>query len=282
MATMPATAARDDAGDRRNGPGRQSTTATGAGRAAPGDHQAPLGVGEIALVFGLPLFLALAALLTWWSVGRVEDRVERDLAAELTAAGIDLDDIEIDVRYRQAAVTGTLDPGDAVDREAIEAAAERGLLAGLDTTGLVEAPGVTEPVDDEQTEVATGPIRISVAYDGMNLRVGGTVLNEGQHNVVLETLDLLTGRAEIDEHLAISRLAPAVDGADARIADLVTAVESMDLAEEWSILLTDRILTIEAVVDDPEVAAAVGALDGLLTSTPTTIELTGLPAVEEA
>ncbi len=232
------------------------------------------------MVFGLPLFLALAGLLTWWSVGRVEDRVERDLAAELTAAGVDLDDVEINVRYRKAVVTGTLDLD--VDRRAIEAAADGGLLDGLDTTGLVQSEPESEPVDQEQAELATGPVRISVDYDGMTLRVGGIVLNEGQHNVVLETLDLLTGRAEIDEQLAISRLAPAVDGADARIADLVTAVESMNLVDEWSILLTDRILTIEAVVDDPEVAAAVGALDGLLTSTPTTIELTGLPAVEEA
>jgi len=277
---MPATAARDDAGDRRNGPGRQLTTATGVRRVASGDHQAPLGVGEIALVFGLPLFLALAGFLTWWSVGRVEDRVERDLAAELAAAGVDLDDIEIDVRYRHATVTGTLDPGD--DVPAIEAAADRGLLGDLDTTGLVEAEPEVEPIDRGEAEVATGPVRISVAYDGLTLRVGGIVLNEGQHNVVLETLDLLTGRAEIDEQLAISRLAPEVDGADARIADLITAVESMDLADEWSILLTDRGLAIEAVVDDPEAAAAVGALDRLLTATPTTIELTGPPAVEEA
>lgn len=278
MATMPATAARDDAGDRRNGPGRQSTTATGGRRSASGDHQAPLGVGEIALVFGLPLFLALAGLLTWWSVGRVENRVEQEVTTELTAAGVDPDEVEIDVRYRDATVTGTVEPG--ADLQAFAADVDDELIASLDTSGLVQAEPQAEPVDQEQ--VATGPVRVRVDYDGMTLRVGGTVLNEGQHNVVLETLDLLTGRAEIVEQLAISRLAPAVEGADARIADLVTAVESMDLADEWSILLTDRGLTIEAVVDDPEAAAAVGALDRLLTATPTTIELTGLPAVEEA
>ncbi len=281
MATMPATAARDDTGDRRNGPGRQSTTAAGGRRGASGDRQAPLGFGAIALVFGLPLFVVLAGVLnatppilpTLSSIG------ERSFT--LNIAQPEGDPVEIEVRYRDATLTGIVDPG-RTDLDAIEAAATSGLTSNIDSTGLVEAEPATEPADQEQAEVATGPVRISVVYDGMTLRVGGTVLNEGQHNVVLETLDLLTGRAEIVEQLAISRLAPAVEGADARIADLVTAVESMNLVDEWSILLTDRILTIEAVVDDPEVAAAVGALDGLLTSTPTTIELTGLPAVEEA
>lgn len=281
MATMPATAARDDAGDRRNVPAGESTTATGGRRAASDGRRDPLGVGEIVLVFGLPVFLVLAGTLTWWSVQRIEDRVARDLAADLAAAGVDLDDVDIDVRYRDATVTGALDAD--VDRSAVVAASDRGLLGELDLSGLVDAPARQPESDDhKQVAAATGPVRINVDYDGMTLRVRGTVLNEGQHNVVLETLDLLTGRAEIEEHLAISRLAPAVDGADARIADLVTAVESMDLADEWSIRLTDRGLSIEAVVDDAEAAAAVGALDRLLTSTPTTIELTGPPAVEEA
>lgn len=269
---MPATADPVISGDRQSGPDDESITSTGIDRVASGTGSRPLGRIEIALVFGLPIFLALAGVLTWWSIGRVESRVEADLRADLAAAGVDLDEVAIDVTYRDAEVEGLVDRD--LDLDAAESAADGGLLRELDLDGLRPAPAEDRSSTADPAELARGPVRVNVVYDGLTLRINGTVLNEGQHNVVIETLDLLTGRAEITGELAISRLAPAVDGVDDRIADLVTAVESMDLADEWAIRLTDRGLAIEATVGDPEAAAAVGALDRLLTSTPTTIEVT--------
>ncbi|MEL6981996.1 MAG: hypothetical protein AAFO29_06200 [Actinomycetota bacterium] len=232
------------------------------------------------MVFGLPIFLVLAGVLTWWSVNRIEAKVETDLRADLAEAGVDPDEVAIDVDYRDASIEGLVDG--PLDVESVESAADEALLRDLDVDDLQRAPIEEDPAAADQQDVATGPVRINVVYDGLTLRLSGTVLNEGQHNVVLETIDLLTGRAEIQGELTISRLAPAVDGVDDRIADLVTAVESMDLADEWAIRLTDRGLAIEATVTDPEAAAAVGALDRVLTATPTTIEVTDPNAVEEA
>lgn len=281
MATMPATASPATSGHGQSSPADESIPSPGANGVASESPPRPLGRTEIALVFGLPLFLALAGVLTWWSVNRVETRVEADLRADLVDAGLDPDEVAIEVRYRDAQVGGPVDG--ELDLDGVESAATGGLLRDLDLRGLWSAPTEDELTPDRPEEVATGPVRINVVYDGVTLRLNGTVLNEGQHNVVIETLDLLTGRAEIQGELVISRLAPAVAGVDDRIADLVTAVESMDLADEWAIRLTDRGLAIEATVGDPEAAAAVGALDRLLTSTPTTIEVTDPNApVEEA
>lgn len=243
-----------------------------AGPVAAVGPQEPLGIVEVALVFGLPLFVVLAAVTSWWSVARVEDGVEAQLVAGLTEAGVDPGEVAIDVRYRDGSLSGTLPAG--VDPDTWADAVGGDLLRHLDIESLVAAPLPEIPVELGLVEEATGPVEIDAVYDGMMLTVTGTVLSEGQHNVVLETLDLLTGRAEIDERVVISRLAPEVEGVEARIADLVTAMESMDLADEWSIHLTDRGLTIEAVVADSGAAAAVGALDDLLISTPTTVELT--------
>lgn len=252
-----------------------------------GGGKEPWGPARLALV-AMPLFAGLAAGTTWWSVARVEQQLAIEVRADLAEAGIDPAGLTIDFEYRDGLIAGTLPSG--VDPGAVAEAVDHRLLGRLDLASLEAAaaptatPRASVAPDDraqQRPEPERGPVEVVASYDGIGLTVAGTVLTEGQHNVVLETLDLSTGRAEIEGGLAISRLAPRVDGADARIVDLLAAIEAVERADAWSLHLTDRTLVVEATVTDAETAAAVGALDRRLTTVTTTIRLDVEPIEED-
>lgn len=200
------------------------------------DGKMPWSLPKVALYAALPLFLLLALLATPWAVAHIEDRLVDDARADLAAAGIDDEGLDVDFDYRDGEANGVLPAG--VTAAAADAAVdEEGLLRDFDVTASpaagTPAADDTDDTDGAEAAVATGPVEVEAVTDGSTIVVTGTVLGEGQRVAVLEAVQAVAGRAEIDDRLAVSGLEAATPGADGRVADLLTAIGTLGPADTW-------------------------------------------------
>lgn len=242
------------------------------------DGKMPWSLPQVALWAALPLFLLLALLATPWAVGHIEDELVAETRSDLEAAGIDTEGLDIDYDYRDGEASGLLPAGVAVP--AAEAAVDDGLLRQFEVTATPAAdpaPAEAAPVDEDEPEaaVATGPVDVDAVYDGAAIVVTGTVLGEGQRVAVLEAVQAVAGRATIDDQLVVSGLDAETPGADARVADLVSAIGTLGPADAWSARLTDDALTVEASVADADAAQSIEDAGRSLRAVPTTVTVTG-------
>lgn len=235
---------------------------------------APWGWRRLALVFGVPLMAAQILVLAPWAVAEVEQRLAVELRGELEASGIDTSELAIGIDYRRAVVSGTLPAGvepfmieERLVRQPVRSV-ELWTVAGELPTAEAAGPGSASPI----VESSPG-VELAVAHDGVRVVVAGSLDSEAQGNVVLEALDLLTGRAEIDHRRLLVGAGRSQPADDQRIADLLAALDTVDSAERWRLRLTGRSLTVEAQAADRAVAEAVGGLARTLGAVPTQVIL---------
>ncbi|MEL6985573.1 MAG: hypothetical protein AAFO29_24285, partial [Actinomycetota bacterium] len=223
----------------------------------------------------LPLFLLLALIATPWAVAHIQGQLVDEATDDLSAAGIDPSGLDIDFDYRSGEATGVLPAGATV--AAAEGAVDDSLLRDFEVSAEPAAPVVvTDDEDDDEVEaIVAGPVEVDIESDGSTVVVSGVVLDDDQRQSVLDAAQAAAPSAEVIDQLEVSGLAPEVDGADARILGLTTAIGTLAGAETWSAVLTDQDLTVRAAAQGDQVATIEGLAQGI-DAVPTTVEVEDL------
>lgn len=256
------------------------------------DGKRPWGAGKILGLVGLPLIGLTTLFGTLWGVDHIEDQLVAEAREDLSAAGIETANLDIDFDYRDGEATGVLPAGTTA--EAAEASVDDGLLRNFEVAAApAEAPAAKAPVTPTTAapttttavptttaavpvaQVETGPVEVAATLADEKIVLGGTVLSEAHRTELVEAAVASVGADNVDDQLTVSFLAAEVDGADARVTDLATALGGLAGATEAEARLTDEGLDIEAKYPQTADGADLTALASSLTATSTSVTLTG-------
>ncbi len=250
------------------------------------DGKVPWGWGRLTFFAAFPLFGAVALVASPWAVSRIENKLLDDARADLAEAGIESPELFIDFDYRDGRITGVLPDG--VLEADVEAAVADELLGDFEVAadrpnaGAAQASptaALSFPVNRAALSVDEralfDAVEVMASFNGRELVVTGTVVDEGQLTAVADAVDQTTGRFVMSEDIQVVD-APASPAADAMVADLVMAIEALAGAKGWTAVVSDGMLEISATSPSPEQVAALRELRPDLISVPTQIEVNGL------
>lgn len=228
-----------------------------------------------------PLMLLTIAVATPWAVDHIEGRLVDATRHDLIAAGVDPSTVEIDFDYRDGRATGSLPDG--VSAAELERLIDHGLLRDIEivaaettTTNTAGAGATDESAGGVGAERGSTEVEAEL-IDG-RLALTGTVPTEGQRLSLLGAAESRFGVGLVADEIVVSGLDPLTDGAEDRIADLVSVIEALSGAGSATVTLTDESLAIEASVADDATAASIRAVGDELTSVATTVAVDVQPS----
>lgn len=191
----------------------------------------------------LLLLGVLFAVTSYWTVQRVETRLNGDVRAGLEANGIDPDSLDLSWHYRDVKVTGEL----AADTP------QRQLIDLIQTAGVgvrhIEL-SITEPADTARAVPSRGSVDVQVNLSNGKLSLNGTVLTVTQRQQLLDAASRAVGVYNVDSSLSVSGLAEANPGSDERVLSLANSIAGLDKAIAADALLSATDFRFNATVAD--------------------------------
>jgi outer membrane protein OmpA-like peptidoglycan-associated protein len=224
----------------------------------------PPGLGRVIAIGALwfVIFVVIAVPIT---VARIERTLIAETEADLASLGVPAEQVNVEFDFRDGRISGDLPYH--VSPEMVANQVDHPLLGRLDVVAASEVRAGGEPAE-------VGPLELNASFNGERVTVVGEVLSDDQYEAVMRSVALAAPGAELDDRLVVTNVEPAVDGADERLADLVTSLESLGLASQWLVQQTDNSLRIDAAVRNQAIADRLQPVLQQLSAVPTTVEVT--------
>lgn len=195
-------------------------------------------------ILGLLLLSLLIAGTTVWGVQHFEQRLDKNVRADLASAGVNLDALELDWEYRNVSVKGEL--AAEIDEKAIIdvlRAADGGGVRDIELQITRAAPSIA-------TEPELGTIDLTATLSEGKLLLRGTVLTHAQRNVLYDSASAAVGAANVVREIEVSGLQEAIPGADQRVESFANSIAGLDGETEADAALSATDFRFNATVAD--------------------------------
>lgn len=207
----------------------------------------PWSTGLTSLI-GLITLALLVTATSLWAVGHFESRLEKNVRADLSAAGIESDRLVFDWDYRDVSVTGEFD-GTTTENQLLTQ------LRAADDSGIRKIDLSLDEVAEKPRDTNQfGSVDVRVSLEDGQMLLQGTVLTDGQREQLQAAAERAIGADGIRNQLLVSGLQEKTAGSDQRVASLANSIAGLNQALSADASLSSTDFRFNATVADEDQA----------------------------